>query len=142
MKHLLDISELLFYKIIQYIVKPFQITKLIEMSNAMNWTWFAILSILPEHVVSSRHILDILRPYFPGIWLTVLLLFIAGASVVSLWQNIVKLRQMIFLFNICVILFFISRIAFTLPIASATGYFVILLVMNIIAFWRMDINRY
>lgn len=120
-----------------YISKPFQITKVLEILYALDWVWFALLSLLPSRFVSGS-MFTRLRDIMPDPLISMIFIVIASIHVIALWNNIVWLRKFNLLFNVAILTYFTSRSLLNLPISSGLGYFVILIGITMFAFWRMD----
>lgn len=124
-------------KLWQFVSKPFQITKVLELLYMLDWVWYAILSFLPEKYISGslfttfRGILD---PY----QVSAIFSTIAIMHVIGLYKNYIWLRKFNLLFNIGLLIYLTVSVLQRLPVAAGIGYYVIVIGISIFAFWRMD----
>jgi hypothetical protein len=120
-----------------YISKPFQITKVLEILYMLDWIWYAILSYLPERYISGSLFMT-LRTVMSGFQIATVLTFIALIHVIGLYSNAVWLRKFNLLLNIGILLYLTAYIFQTFPVAAGIGYYMILIGITTFAFWRMD----
>lgn len=137
MKQVQVLSQSLIAQLWQYLVKPFQITKVLELLYALNWIWFALLSLLPGEYVTGT-LFTLLQHIMSKEAISLLVIFIASASTYAMWHNNILLRKMMLLFNIGVELFLFSKVIITIPVPATSGYLFILAALTMFAYWRMD----
>jgi len=137
MKQIQQQDNSLVMKVWLYISKPFQITKVLEILYALDWVWYAIISLIPDRFISGG-IFPALRDVLPkGLIINVLFL-IAALHITALWKNVVWLRKFNLVFNIAILLYLSSNYLLTFPIPAGVGYLIILIGVSTFAFWRMD----
>lgn len=121
----------------EYISRPFQITKVLEILYMLDWTWYAILSYIPTHLVSGSLFTN-LRKIFTEFQISAIFSLIAFIHILALYLNIVWLRKFNLLFNIGLLLYLTAYLFQNTPIAAGIGYYVILIGISTFSFWRMD----
>jgi hypothetical protein len=121
------------------LTRPFQVTKTIELLYALDWAWLTIMSFLPEGTTSNTNI-DRLKSSTNPFMVSGILLVIALLSAYSLVANIVMLRKVLLLLNLALILFLSANSLFKIPISTNVGYLLILAILTILAYWRIDVT--
>ena len=126
-------------RVLYFLTKPFQITKVLELLYMLDWIWYALISFIPDKYISGS-LFEILRsiPYLAPYGIRILLTGIALLHFIGLTYNYILLRRINLIFNIAVLLYITSRAIIAQPLSSGIGYIVILLGITIFAFWRMD----
>ncbi len=121
-----------------FMSKPFQITKVLELLYMLDWIWLAILSLLPDKYVVGT-LFDALRTFSTPSVIRTILCSIALIHIIGLFYNQVILRKLSLLFNVTVLLY-ITVYSFQRVSAAAAGlgYYMILIGITVFAFWRMD----
>lgn len=120
-----------------YISKPFQITKILEILYALDWVWFAALSIWANNYISSFPLVSLYQLITP-LQISILFCSIAAIHIIGLWANIIILRKLCLLFNAIILCYFFIVLAADQPLPSSIGYFGILSFITLFAFLRMD----
>lgn len=120
-----------------YMSRPFQITKVLEILYMLDWIWYAILSYLPEQYISGSLFTN-LRIVLTSFQISAILTIIALIHVIALYSNVVWLRKFNLLYNIGLLLYLTAYVLQTIPVAAGIGYYIILIGVTTFAFWRMD----
>lgn len=121
----------------QYMSKPFQITKVLEILYMLDWIWYAILSYLPAQYISGSLFVN-MHDVLSNFQVSAIFTFIALLHIIGLYSNAVWLRKFNLLFNIGVLLYLTAYLFQNIPVAAGIGYYVILIGISTFAFWRMD----
>jgi hypothetical protein len=120
-----------------YISKPFQISKVLEILYALDWMWYALLSLLPPADTSGL-LFTTAQLYLPHYAINAVMVGIACIHALALLGNIVWLRKINLIFNIFILCYLAANILIQSPISSGAGYLVILVGVTIFSFLRMD----
>lgn len=122
-----------------YIAKPFQITKVLELLYALDWVWYFSLSLLPEQYVAGSifKFLHLVTTQFIG---SSVLFLIASISIYGLWNNNIRVRKIVLICNIGILLWVFFTNALQMPISGGSGYLLILALLSMFALWRMDVS--
>lgn len=121
----------------EYMSKPFQITKVLEILYMLDWIWYAILSYIPPQYISGSLFTN-MRTILTSFQISAIFSFIALIHIIGLYSNAVWLRKFNLLFNIFLLLYLTAYLFQTIPLAAGIGYYVILIGVSTFAFWRMD----
>ena len=125
-------------KVVDYIMAPFKIGRMLEWMYALNWLWyFFSLTFLRGYVTSV--LFDQLLQTIPYALLCFSFLVIALISFLGLWKNILILRSAALLINIAILIIVIVASGFRtrLPINGSLGFPMILTVLTVVSFWRV-----
>lgn len=120
-----------------YISKPFQITKVLEILYALDWIWYALLSLLPPAEISGSLFIAA-RSFMPGYVISLIMICIALLHAIALLRNMVWLRKINLVFNVFILCYLASNLLLDIPLSSGAGYLVILIGVSIFAYLRMD----
>lgn len=130
-------QEHLALRLWQYISKPFQITKVLEILYMLNWMWYAFLSIIPNYLVSGL-VFNEIQQVANSRAVTFIIMCLTFSHILALLLNIIILRKINLMLNIAMLLYISAKSLQNLPISSGVGYLVILAGVSIFAFLRMD----
>lgn len=133
-------TERLLIQIWLYVIKPFRITRILELFYALNWLSFFLLSLLPDKYVGGT-VFRVMRDYFSHYQITLILGIIVLFSTFAQWFDNVIARKIFLAFNIFILMYIASENILKIPISSSSIFFVILIVCTIFVFWRMDIEE-
>lgn len=126
-------------RLARFILAPFKITKLIEAMFAFNWQWHFFLLLLPSYLVSGSVYSQLSAMGLDRLQMQIVIGLFACLSIVSIVRNIIRLRKIILIINIAfLIVIATSAMTSGRTISAGAGFIIILIVLAVVAFWRMD----
>lgn len=125
------------HRAVDYIRRPFVVSRALEILHALTWAWYAGLSWFRGYINDPYLKLTEGVPDWIVASIFTLLAFL---SIWGLLANRINVRRMMLIISIFGLVYLLSFLLYSGTIAGITGYLVTLIALTFLVLWRLPMD--